>query len=204
MRAQIESQFTNQTFYVAPFTALKLCTVRTSFQHFYSNLIGMGNCQAAEAATVVIVHPGYKIERIYWSVSARHVMNSNPGHYVAQVLRSPVVRSDKGLPVKQLKLLRPDDALLIGQVYRLISYEDVLKEFAAKKCMKLGKLLMERGVIEVAKKNDTTDAIPPVPNTSSVKNESNHRRRNGGRPRHQSHGGGQWKPALNSISEIGN
>lgn len=83
----------------------------------------MGNCQAAEAATVVIVHPGYKIERIYWSISAREVMNSNPRHYVAQVLRSPVVRSDKGLPVKQLKLLRPDDTLLIGQVYRLISYE---------------------------------------------------------------------------------
>ncbi|KAL7608628.1 hypothetical protein Lser_V15G12656 [Lactuca serriola] len=163
----------------------------------------MGNCQAAEAATVVIVHPGYKIERVYWSISAREVMNSNPRHYVAQVLRSPVVRSDKGLPVKQLKLLRPDDTLLIGQVYRLISYEDVLKEFAAKKCMKLGKLLMERGVIEPGKKKDNADTISPVPITNSVKGERNNSRRRNG---NQSHGGGggQWKPALNSISEIGN
>ncbi|KVI02723.1 uncharacterized protein LOC112513558 [Cynara cardunculus var. scolymus] len=162
----------------------------------------MGNCQAAEAATVVIVHPGYKVERIHWSVNARDVMNSNPGHYVAQVLRSPVVRSDNGLPVKQLKLLRPDDTLLIGQVYRLITYEDVLKEFAAKKCMKLGKLLMERGVIELGKKKAVVDAPVPVavPNTSSVKRHSSRRQRQ----EHQSHGGGQWKPALKSISEIGN
>ncbi|MFS8033161.1 hypothetical protein Hanom_Chr17g01566251 [Helianthus anomalus] len=123
----------------------------------------MGNCQAAEAATVVIVHPGYKVERIYWSVTARDVMNSNPGHYVAQVLTSPVVKTDTGLPVKQLKLLQPDHTLLIGQVYRLITYEDVLKEFAAKKCVKLGKLLMERGVIEVRKKKQTAVAPATVP-----------------------------------------
>lgn len=81
----------------------------------------MGNCQAAEAATVVIVHPRYKIERIYWSVSARDVMNSNSGHYVAQVIKTS--RLENGVPVKQLKLLRPDDTLLIGQVYRLITYQ---------------------------------------------------------------------------------
>lgn len=75
----------------------------------------MGNCQAAEAATVVIQHPGgNKLERFYWAVSASEVMNSNPGHYVALVITSPV---------NQLKLLRPDDTLLIGQVYRLITFE---------------------------------------------------------------------------------
>lgn len=83
----------------------------------------MGNCQAAEAATVVIQHPGNKIERIYWSVSANVIMNSNPGHYVALLATSPTLKSENGLPVKQLKLLRPDDTLLIGRVYRLISFE---------------------------------------------------------------------------------
>lgn len=83
----------------------------------------MGNCQAAEAATVVIQHPGNKIERIYWSVSAREIMAANPGHYVALVITSPVLRTENGVPVKQLKLLRPDDTLLIGQVYRLVSFE---------------------------------------------------------------------------------
>ncbi|MFS8016908.1 hypothetical protein Hanom_Chr15g01374051 [Helianthus anomalus] len=144
----------------------------------------MGNCHTAEAtAVVVVVHSGYKVETIYRSVTAREVMNSNSGHYVGQLVKSPV---------KYVKLLRPNDTLLVGQVYRLISYEDVLKEFAVKKCVKLGKLLMERGVI----------APVPVPNISSGKNVS--RRENGGRKVHESHGGGQWKPALKTISEIGN
>lgn len=83
----------------------------------------MGNCQAAEAATVVIQHPGNKIERIYWSVSANEVMSSNPGHYVALVVTSSTLKNENGMPLKQLKLLKPDDTLLIGQVYRLISFE---------------------------------------------------------------------------------
>ena len=131
----------------------------------------MGNCQAAEATTVVIQHPGNKIEKIYWAVSANEIMSSNPGHYVALVVTSPTLKNENGMPLKQLKLLKPDDTLLIGQVYRLISFEgnsllnfymyslprhllfflilrfllDVLKEFATKKCVKLGKLLKERG-----------------------------------------------------------
>lgn len=83
----------------------------------------MGNCQAAEAATVVIQHPGNKVERVYWSVSANEVMASNPGHYVALVIASHTARTENGLPVKQLKLLRPDDSLLLGHVYRLVSFE---------------------------------------------------------------------------------
>ena len=84
----------------------------------------MGNCQAAEAATVIIQHPqDYKIERIYWSVSAQKVMNSNPGHYVALIVNSATLKSPDGTPLKHLKLLRPEDTLLMGHVYRLISFE---------------------------------------------------------------------------------
>ncbi|KAI9078058.1 hypothetical protein K1719_039983 [Acacia pycnantha] len=61
----------------------------------------MGNCEA----TVVIQHPGNKIERIYWSVSTHQVMNSNPGHYVALVVTSPNLKFENGAPLKQLKLL---------------------------------------------------------------------------------------------------
>ncbi|KAL0332352.1 UNVERIFIED_CONTAM: hypothetical protein Scaly_2136700 [Sesamum calycinum] len=104
----------------------------------------MGNCQAAEAATVVIHHPGgNKVERIYWSVSANEVMRSNPGHYVAMVIASPAARTENGTPVKQLKLLRPDDTLLLGQK-------------AAKKCVKLGKLLKERGAFNIDTKKIRT------------------------------------------------
>lgn len=86
----------------------------------------MGNCQAAEAATVMIHHPAEnKVERIYWSVTASDVMKSNPGHYVAVVVTSTTQRNEKGSPLKQLKLLRPDDTLLIGHVYRLVSFEGI-------------------------------------------------------------------------------
>lgn len=168
----------------------------------------MGNCQAAEAATVVIQHPGNKIERIYWSLSANQVMESNPGHYVALVVTSPTVKSENGTPMKQLKLLRPDDTLHIGQVYRLISFEDVLKEFASKKCGKLGKLLKETGGHGVQMKHKDSRA----PNPSSIKAEQEIQRMgnngsslsiNKGVGRHFVGTSGQWRPALQSIAEIG-
>lgn len=84
----------------------------------------MGNCQAAEAATVVIQHPtNNNIQRIYSSVSAHQVMSSNPGHYVALVISSSNVFTENGTPVKQLKILRPHHMLLIGKLYRLVSFQ---------------------------------------------------------------------------------
>jgi PADRE domain len=106
----------------------------------------MGNCQAAEVATVVIQHPSGKVERVYWSVSASRVMADNPGHYVAVIITAPASSDDcnannagskhngrKRDPgggghamVKHLKLLRPDDTLLMGHVYRLVSFEGII------------------------------------------------------------------------------
>ncbi|XP_050204749.1 uncharacterized protein LOC126654802 [Mercurialis annua] len=183
----------------------------------------MGNCQAAEAATVVIQHPGNKIERIYWSVSADQIMNSNPGHYVALVVSSPNLKPENDVstpPLKQLKLLRPDDTLLIGQFYKLISFEDVLKEFAAKKCVRLGKLLKERGGaglgVELKKKKDLSNKSENCSSHVQVEQEVHRLGSNGGRTsrsgsrggggvgRHYGGGGGgQWKPALQSITELG-
>ncbi|KAK8673083.1 hypothetical protein V6N13_111439 [Hibiscus sabdariffa] len=181
----------------------------------------MGNCQAAEAATVVIQHPGNKIERIYWSVSANEIMGSNPGHYVALLVTSPTLKNQNGTPVKQLKLLKPDDTLLIGHVYRLVSFEDVLKEFAAKKCVKLGKLLKENGGLGLGmelKRRDLPRTASNVnrklnsksDNNSDVKVEQEVNRPGssgaGGSSRYTGRhhgGGGQWRPGLQSIAEIG-
>ncbi|XP_038883937.1 uncharacterized protein LOC120074768 [Benincasa hispida] len=181
----------------------------------------MGNCQAAEAATVVIQHPGnQKIERIYWSVSAHEIMNSNPGHYVALLLTSSTTKTENGTPIKQLKLLRPDDTLLIGHVYRLITFEDVLKEFAAKKCVKLGKLLKEGGALSVGMKIKGSDNSASNPNANSKSQNYMKPEQDGGRSDAGSSGGGrggggqrgmgrhygggsQWRPALQSIAEIG-
>lgn len=138
-------------------------------------------------------------------------MSSNPGHYVALLITSPTARTQNGVLVKQLKLLRPDDTLLMGQVYRLVSFQDVLKEFAAKRSVKLGKLIKENGGLPL----DTRKTIRPPPtqnfktrsaNGDSVKNtqemmyEAGRRR---GAGRHHHGGGGQWKPALQSIAEVG-
>ncbi|KAH7520312.1 hypothetical protein FEM48_Zijuj08G0130700 [Ziziphus jujuba var. spinosa] len=175
----------------------------------------MGNCQAAEAATVVIQHPGNKIERIYWSVSANQIMASNPGHYVALVVTSATMKSENGTPLKQLKLLRPDDTLLIGQVYRLISFEDVLKEFAAKRCVKLGKLL-EKGALGLDPRKKDSGGSNPNPKSdhrndyNPTKHEVHGRLGSSasgsgsrGVGRQYGVGGGQWRPALQSIAEVG-
>ncbi|XP_038996836.1 uncharacterized protein LOC120121583 isoform X2 [Hibiscus syriacus] len=176
----------------------------------------MGNCQAAEAATVVIQHPGNKIQRIYWSVSANEIMGLNPGHYVALVVTSPTLKNENGTPVKQLKLLKPDDTLLIGHVYRLVSFEDVLNEFAAKKCVKLGKLLKENGGLglgmELKRKDsprtasDMNTKLNSKPQNNSDVKEVNRAGSSGGGGRYMGRhhgGGGQWRPALQSIAEIG-
>ncbi|KAG6386807.1 hypothetical protein SASPL_151983 [Salvia splendens] len=150
----------------------------------------MGNCQAAEAAAVVIQNHGGKVDRIYSSVSATEVMNANPGHYVALV-----VAAENAAPIKQLKLLRPDDALVIGQVYKLISFEDVLKEFAANKSVKLGKLLKERGALERKRNsNQRSASVKMEASGGGSCSRSGAGRPNTGRP-------GQWRPALQSISE---
>ncbi|KAJ8483830.1 hypothetical protein OPV22_016315 [Ensete ventricosum] len=111
----------------------------------------MGNCQAAEATTVVIQHPGGRVERAYWSLRASQVMASNPGHYVAAVIvvaappyATSVTARSGDAALKHLKLLRPDDTLHIGRVYRLVSFEEVVREFASTKHEKLGRLLVKQ------------------------------------------------------------
>jgi len=95
----------------------------------------MGNCQAIDAATLVIQHPNGKIENFYWPVSASEVMKTNPGHYVALLLSTTLydptnnngecpnngTANNNSLRVTRIKLLRPTDTLVLGHVYRLIT-----------------------------------------------------------------------------------
>ncbi|XP_052204622.1 uncharacterized protein LOC127809675 [Diospyros lotus] len=164
----------------------------------------MGNCQAAEAATVVIQHPDRKVERIYWTVSAQEVMAMNPGHYVALVVPVGAAKSNGGTPAKQLKLLRPDDALVIGQVYRLISFEDVLKEFSSKKCGKLDKLA-ESSAPDRKSPSGGPSLSPEICSSLQIGNQVYRQGRSSGSRGvgRLNLGGGQWKPALQSIAEVG-
>ncbi|GAB2223749.1 hypothetical protein Drorol1_Dr00004489 [Drosera rotundifolia] len=50
----------------------------------------MGNCQAIDAATLVIQHPSGKLDKLYWPVTASEIMRTNPGHYVALLITTTV------------------------------------------------------------------------------------------------------------------
>ncbi|KAM2558047.1 hypothetical protein TB2_015096 [Malus domestica] len=120
----------------------------------------MGNCQAIDAATLVVQHPSGKEEKFYWAVSASEIMKMNPGHYVALLISTTLCPSnpttDKGgdrkdknsnpddskntapsLRVTRIKLLRPTDSLVLGKVYRLITTQEVMKGLWAKKQAKV-------------------------------------------------------------------
>lgn len=194
----------------------------------------MGNCQAAEAATVVIQHPSGRVERVYWSLSASQVMAANPGHYVAVIITTTATSSDShsssgggNAPVKHLKLLRPDDTLHIGHVYRLVSFEEVLREFASKRHVKLSRFLVKQkdkpssrragggggerrrggggGPVVEPESSPAMSQVVESPTRVEVEFEelvqrlaSNRRSSSGATARH-----GQWRPALQSIAEIG-
>lgn len=92
----------------------------------------MGNCQAIDAATVMIQHPNGKIEKFYSCVSATQVMKMNPGHCVALLISTTMYPNNNNnyadtktktntVRLTRIKLLKPNDTLLLGHVYRLIT-----------------------------------------------------------------------------------
>lgn len=98
----------------------------------------MGNCQAVDAAAVAVIqHPDGGVESYSCPLSASDIMAANSGHYVAVIMTVTHPRSSSaahhrssrrsgggdGKQVRYLKLLRPDDTLLVGHFYRLVSFE---------------------------------------------------------------------------------
>uniref|UniRef100_A0A0E0M0Q6 DUF4228 domain-containing protein n=1 Tax=Oryza punctata TaxID=4537 RepID=A0A0E0M0Q6_ORYPU len=184
----------------------------------------MGNCQAAEAAAVVIQHPGGKVERLYWPTTAADVMRTNPGHYVALVIlrisadkatagdAPSAAAGDKpnaggatgggggGAKITRVKLLKPKDTLLLGQVYRLITSQEVTKALRARKNEKMRRCEAIRQQHEQLRRGD------PLAEEESACDDQD-----GKRDRHRSSGAGAppavggrgryWRPSLQSISE---
>ena len=89
----------------------------------------MGNCQAVDAAALVIQHPSGKIERLYWPVSASEVMRTNPGYYVSLIIPLGVPegqnQDQKTVLFTRVKLLRPNDTLTLGHAYRLVTTQGI-------------------------------------------------------------------------------
>jgi len=89
----------------------------------------MGNCQAVDAAALVIQHPSGKIERLYWPVSASEVMRTNPGYYVSLIIPLAVPegqnQDQKTVLFTRVKLLRPNETLTLGHAYRLVTTQGI-------------------------------------------------------------------------------
>ena len=85
----------------------------------------MGNCQAVDAAALVIQHPSGSIERMYWPISVSEVMKTNPGHYVSLIIPLPTSdeqnTDERTVRFTRVKLLRPSDTLVLGRAYRLVT-----------------------------------------------------------------------------------
>lgn len=180
----------------------------------------MGNCQAAEAAEVIVQHPGGKVERLYWPTPAADVMKSNPGHYVALVILrlSP---DDKALTgaeaaaagagaakITRVKLLKPKDTLHLGQVYRLITAQEVTKALKARKNDKMRRCEAIKQQHEQLRRGAGAGTEQGGACEKDAKRDSKDRHRSpapgGAQAQPQPAGSGRgrnWRPSLQSISE---
>ncbi|KAK7389035.1 hypothetical protein VNO78_23866 [Psophocarpus tetragonolobus] len=177
----------------------------------------MGNCQAVDTATLVIQQPNGKVERLYWPVSASEVMKTNPDHYVALLISTTLCSSkdNENCPNKsdnttnpvrltRIKLLKPTDTLMLGQVYRLISAQDVMKGLWAKKQAK-----MKRNLSEPAQKpNLMRESTDKAERRSEMEdNQETKAERHGSRTTSTNNASSAtaklrtWQPSLQSISE---
>ncbi|WOH08332.1 hypothetical protein DCAR_0727770 [Daucus carota subsp. sativus] len=170
----------------------------------------MGNCQAIDAAALVVQHPDGKIERMYWSVCASEVMKMNPGHYVSLIIPLPadgeenLEEKDREKTVRftRVKLLRPTDRLVLGRAYRLVTTQEVMKVLRAKKYAK-----MKRNLPESVDVLETHNSCCEAEARSSGLERSVQGTRNEGQ--RQRPGAGNvavarsksWRPRLQSISE---
>ncbi|KAL4336228.1 hypothetical protein GQ457_07G016710 [Hibiscus cannabinus] len=163
-------------------------------------IIDMGNCQAVDAAALVIQHPSGRLERLYWSIQASEVMRMNPGHYVSLIIPLPVSPEEQGSTVRftRVKLLRPTETLTLGHAYRLITSQEVVKVLRAKKYAKTKREQMKKLQHHGQQENPKSDAE----NTDQVQEQKQERQSsrtaavNGAAMRSKS-----WRPSLQSISE---
>nr|XP_043629516.1 uncharacterized protein LOC122600806 isoform X2 [Erigeron canadensis] len=142
----------------------------------------MGNCQAVDAAALVIQHPSGKIERMYWSISASEVMKMNPGHYVSIIIPLP-----------------PTDGEEDGKTVRFT--REVMKVVRAKRHAKTKTNNLQAEPTETSSSGADQETL--VDNTNQVEgHERMFRQRSGSSSSIMAASRSKsWRPALQSISE---
>ncbi|CAA6670619.1 unnamed protein product [Spirodela intermedia] len=161
----------------------------------------MGNCQATDAAAVVIQHPGGRVERLYWPTPASEVMRSNPGHYVALITLCR-------LPGEGVPAGHPREAAAPPS----LKGREVIKGLRARK---QEKMRAQMDVLKKQRQHERTKAplrdelcsesaassggLAEPDHAQAAKEEERNRHRvaqSTSRLR-------QWRPSLQSISEVG-
>ncbi|VFQ95187.1 unnamed protein product [Cuscuta campestris] len=166
----------------------------------------MGNCQAVDAAALVIQHPSGKLERMYWPLTAGEVMKLNPGHHVSLIIPLPAPDEDAGaVRFTRVKLLRPTDTLVLGRAYRLITNQEVMKVLKAKKSAKMKKKISSENLQQQRpcgeEEEDEALKSGPAERINQAKRCERQRARSG-QPSNAAGGSSkQWRPSLQSISE---
>ncbi|THU48272.1 hypothetical protein C4D60_Mb09t24490 [Musa balbisiana] len=166
----------------------------------------MGNCQASEVATVVIQHPGGRVERLYWPTSAADVMKTNPGYHVALVSLYVSEEKQDGSSVRftRVKLLKPKDMLLLGQVYRLFTSQEVTKALRQRKYEKIRKsqaeLIRKQQQVHRTKDQDGEANLEDSRSRHQATKQGSDRQKGSTQMAVR---GRQWRPSLQSISEMG-
>ncbi|KAM7484271.1 hypothetical protein LguiA_000280 [Lonicera macranthoides] len=189
----------------------------------------MGNCQAVDAAALVIQHPSGRIERMYWSISASEVMKMNPGHYVSLIIplpnninptaaatgdrdhqRNPPGDDNNNKTVRlftRVKLLRSTDTLVLGRAYRLITSQEVMKVLRAKRNAKMKKNQREskQSSDQDRQSSSTCEAdqarSSELDNISPPTGDERQQQRSGSTHLAAAARSKSWRPSLQSISE---
>lgn len=177
----------------------------------------MGNCQAVDAAALVIQHPNGKVERMYWSITANEVMKMNPGYHVSLII--PLSLSDKEpatttaattattgdqkktVRYTRVKLLRPTDTLVLGRAYRLVTAQEVKKVLRAKRMAKTKMNEMGLGAekLEMSQRKEREKERLKSEKNDQVSKHEKQRLRSGSMNSRSK----TWRPSLQSISEAG-
>ncbi|XP_027153355.1 uncharacterized protein LOC113753410 [Coffea eugenioides] len=170
----------------------------------------MGNCQAVDAAALVIQHPSGRIDRMYWPVTASEVMKMNPGHYVSLIIPLPLTggeenSDDKTVRFTRVKLLRPSETLVLGRAYRLVTTQEVMKVLRAKKHARMKKNQAESIVkleAQPEKQGSSGGAETGKSELDNNNRQVTRHEKQWQRPGSTNIGRSKsWRPSLQSISE---
>ncbi|KAJ0986671.1 hypothetical protein J5N97_005027 [Dioscorea zingiberensis] len=130
-------------------------------------------------------------------------MKDNPGHHVALVTfcfsKCEDQEAAAAVRLTRIKLLKPKDTLLLGHVYRLVSSQEVAKALRARKYEKMIKKEQQEIRQKQFNPGTRTDHGEEMRDKVAMQEKDGQRSTH---PTNTTTRARQWRPSLQSISEI--